>query len=308
MACPEFDRTGLCKAVGRCPFPHVDRSSSSGAGEGKKKVAPVKPKRKSLGKTPDCSKKSKVAAGMGVRYYTEQDKEEKLEEGEEDLSGGDEISEAKRKRLLRKIELAKQGWTGVTVTPAAGHDLGHDPGLDESGPYEQMPEEEEVVERPPVCSLGDFISLAGHSSVEEEVVTDFCSTQTRAADEWEEELNKWVEELDRHGDICSTQTRADEEERDLNKWVGDMFDRLRVKHMEDDAIMMRNILKMSGAAPTSPAAIQQGKLRSPGLRVLTGRVGKVLMFQCRDTILVLAFEIQCRNNSPGEGVGFSAFD
>jgi len=172
MACPEFDRTGLCKAVGRCPFPHVDRSSSSGAGEGKKKVAPVKPKRKSLGKTPDCSKKSKVAAGMGVRYYTEQDKEEKLEEGEEDLSGGDEISEAKRKRLLRKIELAKQGWTGVTVTPAPGPDPGHDPGLDESGPYEQMPEEEEeVMARPPVGSLGDFISLAGYSSEEEEVAT-----------------------------------------------------------------------------------------------------------------------------------------
>ena len=90
----------------------------------------------------------------------------------EDLSGGDEISEAKRKRLLRKIELAKQGWTGVTVTPAAGHDLGHDPGLDESGPYEQMPEEEEeVVARPPVGSLGDFISLAGYSSEEEEVAT-----------------------------------------------------------------------------------------------------------------------------------------
>ena len=30
-------------------------------------------------KTPDCSKKSKVAAGMGVRYYTEQDKEEPTE-------------------------------------------------------------------------------------------------------------------------------------------------------------------------------------------------------------------------------------
>ena len=226
----------------------------------------------------------------------------------EDLSGGGEISEAKRKKLLRRNELAKQGWTGVIVTPAPGHDPGHDPGLDKSGPYEQMPEEEEVVARPPVGSLGDFISLAGHSSVEEEVVTDFCSTQTQAADEWEQELNKWVGELDRHGNFCSTQTRADEEERDLSKWVGEIFEGLRVKHMEDDAIMMRNILKMSEAAPTLPAAIQQGKLRSPSLRVLTGRVGKVLMFQCRDTCLVLTFEIQCRNNSPGEGVGFSAFD
>jgi len=173
MACPEFDRTGLCKAVGRCPFPHVDRSSS-GTGEDKKKVAPVKPKRKSLGKTPECSKKSKVAAGMGVRYYAEQKKEEKLEDEEEDMSGAEEMMETKRKRLLRKIELAKQGWTGVTVTPAQDGNQDDELGLDESGPYEQVAgevEEEEEVSRPPVGTLGDFISLAGYSSEEEEVAT-----------------------------------------------------------------------------------------------------------------------------------------
>ena len=72
----------------------------------------------------------------------------------------------------QKLLRAQEGWAGDTVTPAPGHDPGHDPGLDESGPYEQMPEEEEeVVARPPVGSLGDFISLAGYSSEEEEVAT-----------------------------------------------------------------------------------------------------------------------------------------
>ena len=148
----------------------MDRSS----GVEKKKVAPVKPKRKSLGKTPECSKKSKVAAGMGVRYYAEQKKEEKLEDEEEDMSGAEEMMETKRKRLLRKIALAKQGWTGVTVTPAQDGNQDDELGLDESGPYEQVAgevEEDEEVSRPPVGTLGDFISLAGYSSEEEEVAT-----------------------------------------------------------------------------------------------------------------------------------------
>ena len=132
----------------------------------------MKPKRKSLGKTPECSKKSKVAAGTGVRYYAEQKKEEKVEV--EDMSGAEEvIMETKRKRLLRKIELAKQGWTGVTVTPAQDVNQDDELGLDDSGPYEQVPGEveEEEVSRPPVGTLGDFISLAGYSSEEEEVAT-----------------------------------------------------------------------------------------------------------------------------------------
>merc|ERR1712083_202469 len=106
----------------------------------------------------------------GVRYYAEQKREEKLEDEEEDMSGADELMETKRKRLLRKIELAKQGWTGVTVTPAPDGNLEKEVGLDESGPYEQVPEDVEVV-RPPVGTLGDFISLAGYSSEEEEVAT-----------------------------------------------------------------------------------------------------------------------------------------
>jgi len=158
MACPEFDRSGACRLASRCPFPHVDRGAQPAAPHPEKRVAPAKPKRKSLGKTPECSKKSKVA---GVRYYAEGPAEVAEEPA---ADGGMEEMEAKRKRLLRKIELAKQGWTGVTVTaePAAA--------LDDSGPYERIDSAEEEA-RPPVGQLGDFISLAGYSSEEEEAAT-----------------------------------------------------------------------------------------------------------------------------------------
>jgi hypothetical protein len=174
MACPEFDRTGLCKLVGRCPFPHVDSSQAGGRAE--RRVAPAKPKRKSLGRTPDCSKKIRVAAAGGGRYYEErQQGEEALVEVEETAArdSGVEDMEAKRKRLLRKIELAKQGWTGVTVTAEPGLPVGAGGQLDDSGPYDRIDSgsEGEKEGRAPIGQLGDFISLAGYSSEEEEAGT-----------------------------------------------------------------------------------------------------------------------------------------
>ena len=51
--------------------------------------------------------------------------------------------------------------------------------LDDSGPYEKIPsdgeedhEEVEETRRPPIGQLGDFISLAGYSSEDEELHTD----------------------------------------------------------------------------------------------------------------------------------------
>ena len=83
--------------------------------------------------------------------------------------------EVKRKRLLRKIELAKKGWTGVTVSVPEGGGK-----LDDSGPYEKIDSEssddeigeQSSVARQPIGQLGDFISLAGYSSEEEEPCTD----------------------------------------------------------------------------------------------------------------------------------------
>merc|ERR1712117_972184 len=103
MACPEFDRLGVCsKPAGKCPFPHVKKTE--------KKVAPAKPKRKSLGQTPADSKKSRVQS----RYFDKQVVHEEVPTDSTSVTSENSPNlEAKRKRLLRKIELAKQGWTGV---------------------------------------------------------------------------------------------------------------------------------------------------------------------------------------------------
>jgi len=168
MACPEFDRTGSCQRIaGKCPFPHVSRTGEQGrTPDTAKRIPPAKPKRKSLGQTPDHStKKSRVQA----RYYEDRQGGQVVEE-EKVVVETDEM-EAKRKRLLRKIELAKQGWTGVTVSVPGGGKL------DDSGPYEKIDSDSSEGEggeqvRQPIGQLGDFISLAGYSSEEEERCTD----------------------------------------------------------------------------------------------------------------------------------------
>ena len=154
-----------------------------------KKVPPMKPKRKSLGQTPADHKKSRVAT---ARYFdkeavTKDATPEEPETPEESslTSATSEASseiEAKRKRLMRKIELAKQGWTGISVS-VVDDDLEEDTvihhdrdRLDDSGPYEKIPDDDEeedaVPQRPPVGQLGDFISLAGYSSEDEDLHTD----------------------------------------------------------------------------------------------------------------------------------------
>jgi len=172
MACPEFDRTGSCARVaGKCPFPHVTKAGPQGrTPDTAKRIPPAKPKRKSLGQTPDHStKKSRVQA----RYYEDRQGGQVMEE--EKVAVETDEMEVKRKRLLRKIELAKKGWTGVTVSVPEGGGK-----LDDSGPYEKIDSEssddeigeQSSVARQPIGQLGDFISLAGYSSEEEESCTD----------------------------------------------------------------------------------------------------------------------------------------
>jgi len=168
MACPEFDRLGTCsKAPGKCPFPHVKKTE--------KKVAPAKPKRKSLGQTPADHKKSRVQTS--ARYFDKKENDHKTDGAEvENIAATSTQSseiEAKRKRLLRKVELAKQGWTGVSVSVVQEDDL------DDSGPYEKIEgdddennEDNQGLTRAPIGQLGDFISLAGYSSEDEELHTD----------------------------------------------------------------------------------------------------------------------------------------
>ena len=96
-----------------------------------------------------------------------------------------EAMETKRKRLMRKVELAKQGWTGLGTaselsrgqrvqsgsTNADGGDRGD---LDDSGPYEEIDEDDEeeavddtVLRRPPVGELPSFIPLSRESDDED---------------------------------------------------------------------------------------------------------------------------------------------
>lgn len=174
MACPEFDKTGLCRKGEKCPFPHVDKT-------GGKKKPPAKPKRKSLGMTPDHSlqKKSRVAQ----RYYHDtldiadvkadkgatKDITDVKAESSKTKEVTQEDLEAKRKRLLKKIEVAKQGWSKTNVEDENMKNM------DDSGPYENIDgdsSEDEVVTRAPIGQLGDFISIAGYSSEEEETCSN----------------------------------------------------------------------------------------------------------------------------------------
>ena len=171
-------------ARGQVSLPPRDQGrqgEEGGAGEAQEEV---------LGQTPADHKKSRVAS---ARYFDQEPAttatasscstpagtSEEVAEARTELSLSE--MEAKRKRLLRKIELAKQGWTGVSVSAVAG-DTAHAPDSLEdslaslaSGPYETIPseEEEEVSSsRPAMGQLGDFISLAGYSSEDEEIHTD----------------------------------------------------------------------------------------------------------------------------------------
>ena len=131
-----------------------------------------------MGQTPADHKKSRVQKSS--RYFDKEvsAKDEIVKDDSEAVSGILENSEmeAKRKRLLRKIELAKQGWTGVSVVPVIDEDAAADDKLDDSGPYEKIATDDEdegtTRSRPPIGQLGDFISLAGYSSEDEELHTD----------------------------------------------------------------------------------------------------------------------------------------
>ena len=90
--------------------------------------------------------------------------------------------EAKRERLMRKVELAKQGWTGVAVTagpePSQSQSESKAEGADDldTTPYEEIDEDEEeddaaadqtVLRRPPVGELPSFIPLSRDSGDED---------------------------------------------------------------------------------------------------------------------------------------------
>jgi len=173
IACPEFDRTGACSKDTKCPFPHIHRTSTDkDADDRPKRRAPVKPKRKSLGQNETTLKKSRVTS----RYYDEPSAADGVEETptlQTQVKEQDPLEE-KRKRILKKIELSKKVWqAGISeeATQAGTESAtmeAADTSLNDSGPYEKI--EEEEPQRPPIGTLGDFISLNGDENKQDRLI------------------------------------------------------------------------------------------------------------------------------------------
>ncbi len=156
--CPQFEKTGVCARGQRCPYPHTKADANAAKKAAARKRAPPKPKRKSAGGQVAVSAAATGENKKAKMRYFEEDAKALAEEEEAASEPLSEAMEAKRKRLLRKVELAKQGWV-------EGKDGGADkaePDLDDSGPYE------EIEERAPLGDLPAYIPLEGGGGVDDE--------------------------------------------------------------------------------------------------------------------------------------------
>lgn len=163
--CPDFLK-GFCPAGQECKKKHFLEEVTMRD----RKIPPAKPKRKSICQTPGTSQTQEKKAR--VRYYDEKQADEKIEISEETSS---QDFEMKRKRLLRKVELAKQGWTGVALLdlPTEKMSQSQTSDLDDSGPYEEIEEDiTEKIERAPIGRLPSYISLEPIQGPEEHTLSD----------------------------------------------------------------------------------------------------------------------------------------
>jgi hypothetical protein len=185
--CPQFERTGACPKGARCPYPHRKKEDQAKVLKRRKcgKTPPAKPKRKSLvgtpAATPSTGEEDRRTRG---RYFDRDHLPVEPASAEETAAATDDGTssstsntlEAKRKRLFRKVELAKQGWTGVAVS-AEKNNAKDDSKLDDSGPYEEIPDEDEAdaieESRTPLGDLPSYIPLdsspSGDTNVREAV-------------------------------------------------------------------------------------------------------------------------------------------
>lgn len=158
--CPDFLK-GFCPLYDKCMKRHVDvdkngKETAYETPTTAKKSAPAKPKRKSMGMTPVVALEKKR-----TRYFEAEKEEKREEEPVEDSSKETEMNssfEKKRQRLLKKVELAKQGWSGMGATTEKSNPID----LDDSGPYEEIDDDfDDDPKRPPIGTLPSFISLSG---------------------------------------------------------------------------------------------------------------------------------------------------
>ena len=138
-----------------------------------KKVAPSKPKRKSMSTStpmPNIERKK--------RYFEEN--QEELKTAENIQMRLDDSFEKKRQRLLQKVELAKKGWTGLGAMQQS-QDLPEPPVQMPEKAEEQQPDDldttpyEEIDDgsfeeprREPIGTLPSFISLNTNEDENEE--------------------------------------------------------------------------------------------------------------------------------------------
>ena len=188
--CPDFMK-GFCPLDQKCLKRHIDVPHPNKKPENvvpsetpSKRVAPAKPKRKSLGHTPMTPLEKKKPRTRYFQDTTEMVTEnndndtEKKAENEPSASNVDSDFEMKRQRLLKKVEMAKQGWSGMGAVQEATEDdskptptstsnrISHF--LDDSGPYEEIDDVDEDeddnddlrIKRPPIGPLPTYISLS----------------------------------------------------------------------------------------------------------------------------------------------------
>jgi len=215
--CPDYLK-GFCPLDEKCLKKHVDTRKNQQETEvsASKKVPPMKPKRKSIGHTPMTPLEKKkprtryfdeqvvvyenheqivahnnIANNSAPMHEEEEISMEKVDENDT-VSAVDQVQsfnhqqdhsfEMKRQRLLRKVDLVKQGWSGVGAVQDNNSNTTSDQEpktkacgapplveLDDSGPYEEIDEDDyedhQVANtRPPLGRLPSYISLSSSAS------------------------------------------------------------------------------------------------------------------------------------------------
>ena len=184
--CPDFLK-GFCPLYDNCMKRHENQPKPSTSKTGNeattnKKIAPIKPKRKSIGATPNIVPHEVL--DKKKRYFEEEAKTPVvattsasaaavIENNSSTYASLENSFEQKRQRLLKKVEMAKQGYKTAQLVAMQEEEKevpeDNDLDLDDSGPYEEIDEDIDetesdividMINRPPVRRLPSFIPLS----------------------------------------------------------------------------------------------------------------------------------------------------
>ena len=148
--CQDFLK-GFCARGAECRKKHEEKTKV------KKRAPPAKPKRKSMVLTETPKPEVEAAASRPARYYDDKIEENHEADDEGEAAAATADLEAKRQRLMKQIELAKQARRSDVEDPFPELESPND-----SGPYEKIDEERE-----PLGPLPSYIALASSESDDE---------------------------------------------------------------------------------------------------------------------------------------------